>query len=338
MELPGPRALPMLFSDSPPVTLICLPSVVDRSDSNAYAVLSTPQMLWLWETGEGGHLDAPRTNESVVTPRPSRAKETVPRQRAEHCWGWASWSWKSFLVLIWVRLHSWGSVFSSVDWQWCLLVMEMCGRAAFVGVQNRAQPGGAPAMPRGNRRSDSLTSIPGAPFRIHQRLSPRVTPGEWFDTCRGRRESTARTAGELGGDLAALDQHAGSSSRGISFYGKQKHLMNPRLEALAFYLPGSMQRPPRSLWASPVPSMVFKPQHKGSGQPYWTLHRLRAVAPRRGLVLRVCGPLLTLGCLRGFFAFFSALGPFITAPECHSASRPPLLPAQVHREGATLQP
>lgn len=88
-----------------------------------------------------------------------------------------------------------GSLGDGDAWMWCLH-----------GCTERSPAWRGAASHREDQRSDSLAHILGTPFRIHRRLSQLVTPGEWFGACRGRRESTAGTAGELGEDHAALDQ------------------------------------------------------------------------------------------------------------------------------------
>lgn len=142
--------------------------------------------------------------------------------------------------------------------------MEMRGCGAFAGAQNGAQPGGAPATHGGDRRSHSLAGLLGAPFRL--RLSPQVRARRVARRLQGAPRVHRRSCRGTGRRPRCCSSRP--SSRGISFSAQGKRLASPRSEALASYLPGSMQRPPRSLWASRLPSRVFKPQHKG--------HRLRA--------------------------------------------------------------
>lgn len=149
-----------------------------------------------------------------------------------------------------------------------------------------------------SRVSRTEFRLQGLPRSTEGTEDPTAWPGSWeLPSASSRRlganlESGSEPAGGAASaprgarDRAAPDPRArpgaGFSSRGISLSAQQDRLVGLHLEALAFYLPGSVQQLPRSSWASRPRPIVFKPQHRGHRhrQPYGTPPGLRAVAPR----------------------------------------------------------
>lgn len=130
--------------------------------------------------------------------------------------------------------------------------MEMCGYSAF-GVHRTEPLQGRPWRIEGSEDPTAWLGILGAhllPQQTPLSAGPRQESGSEPaggaasppQEPQGREAETASRAAR---DLGARPG-AGSSSSGISF---SISLVGPRLEILAFYIPGSVQRLPRRSWA-----------------------------------------------------------------------------------------
>lgn len=145
-----------------------------------------------------------------------------------------------------------------------------------------------------------LASILGAPLRLQRTPPSAFEPAEWFGARRGRRRPTYHGNSRDAGPDGAV-RGSGSLSQGISLSAQQECSVGLSLEALAFYLPRSTQRPQCSSWTSHCAPLFsnLSTEATATGSLIGLRPGLRAWRP--GLppaaLLGGGGALLTMGCL-----------------------------------------